>query len=196
MKNNYPYKIHFNLIKDANFVLEKYINDSLFKIVWLKRNCIDIPTAQYCDNIRELKRKYHGQTYMFYPIKIINNSIKIINEETDNNIDGIVIVSKRDIRNDNHILKYDKIKNIKLYADSEIKKFVNFINYFLSSKPICCSCNIVDENNNIIDEINGVVALTERELKLSIIGNTKIVDESFDDFIRESDFSFLFRQDE
>lgn len=191
MSNNISYKINFNIIGDTKSVLEKYIIDSLFNIVWLKREHIDIPTAQYCDNIRELKRKYHGQTYMFYSFKIVNDKITLCDDNEDN--DGIILVSKRDARERNHILKYDKIKNVKDYVNDEIEKFVNFINCFLTSSPICCSCEILDKNNNVLDNISDIIATNEDEMKRSIFNKTEIIEKEFDDFINMTNFRFDFK---
>lgn len=75
--------------------------------------------------LKEMKRKYNGKTYISYGFNFNGNKIELSDDKKE--IDGYLLISKRDIRT---IPTYQRKckKEIESYAKVEVQKFLNNIN--------------------------------------------------------------------
>lgn len=170
---------------ENNKRLIEYLNkhSNIFTIVWVNNKYTNIFNGRYYANIKELKRQYPGQSYLYYPIHKFNleynkiaycvddNEPSILNTE----IDGYIIVSKRGFRTEFSYLKYDKISKLKEKIDEKVREYIFTINLYEINNLHECEL-INKETNEILDTIFVVHTNEISEIFKYVIDNTKILD--------------------
>lgn len=113
-------------------VFKKY---NFLDIIWLENNkfeCFNFETKIYT-HLNDIKRNYHGQSYIYYPITYFEESnkiilTKIIDNKLTSNIDGYIMVSKRMYRTVFNKLKYVKSEILKNEVNKSVNNFIEEIN--------------------------------------------------------------------
>lgn len=170
-KTKYRIEITKNLINNKQ-ILEEYIKESVFNIVWLDRTIFYV--GEFFSDIRELKRKYHGQSYFYYPIMIDNNSDLILTDEEHKQ--GYIIVSKREYRTKYKYLRYETNREVEESIDNDLQHFIKNVNSIIHGNTYQCKVYLT-KGNILVDDIKDILADSEEELKRKITERTKIPNE-------------------
>lgn len=165
-----------NINKEINTFLEE--QNSIFNIVWLKKEYISMFNGKYFFNMRDVKRQYPGQSYLFYPFHKEKNGLCLIDNNKDHlnaSVDGYVVVSKRAFRTEYSFLKYDKISVLKTEIDKKTEEFINEINSFQSEYLFKCTLRDTESMTEIDSFIIHHTNNEELIIKY-VVDNTKILD--------------------
>ena len=168
-------KYKIEVIKENNIsnvkILEDYIHDTLFHIVWLNKPYISV--GEVFTDLRELKRKYHGQSYFYFPIKInADGDIEYTDEE---NKQGYVIISKREYRTKNACLKYDTNDVIVQQLNGEKIKFLKDINLIIHG--VSYKCKVYKDETEVLAETKSIFTDDSEVLKRHLLNEINIEDE-------------------
>lgn len=103
-----------------NDVIRSYLKNNIVKFIFFDEKYSDISSDNSVHDIHKLKSKYRGNTYVRFPLRIVQPTDSKYNEKfvidsTAETPDGFVIVSKRDLCEKNKTLLH-KSKLIKKAA--------------------------------------------------------------------------------
>lgn len=176
-------KYRIEVIKENNIsnvkILEDYIHDTLFHIIWLNKPYISV--GEVFTDLRELKRKYHGQSYFYFPIKInTDGNIEYTDEE---NKQGYVIISKREYRTKNACLKYDTNNVIVQRLNDEKTKFLKDVNLIIHGVSYKCKVYKDSETEPFI-ETKSIFTDDSEMLKRYLLNEINVEDEELFDLIK------------
>lgn len=169
-----------NLISNSE-ILKDYIDNSLFKIIWLL-NRQPISIGEVFDNIREIKRKYHGQGYIYYPIKF--NEQGDLEFTDEDNKQGYIIISKRDFKLKFKYLLYTKNEELFEYINKDAEYFLNDVNLIIHGKSYVCRIYLNNKDNVLMDEIKNIYVDNNEELRNNLISRTKIANDEMFNLIK------------
>lgn len=187
------YKVYFNRKDNIKEVLNERIKDSICHIVWLNKELSDTFNGIYISNIHEIKRKYSQRTYFYYPIEVIgNNTIALCDEMKE--VQGYIIVSKRDYKMRNPHLRYEKTEIIKMGIDRIVYEFLTEVNAINNEKAFYGDCIISNNKGVKIDELDNIIACNTEQLKNILCRNTSVIDTDYDDYIKNLSLDYLWRQ--
>ena len=184
------YKVYFNRKDNIKEVLNERIKDSLCHIIWLNKELSDSFNGSYIPNIHEVKRKYSQRTYFYYPIKVINNTTIVLCDETEE-VQGYIIVSKRDYKMKYPHLRYEKTEIIKMGIDKIVYEFLTEINTINNEKAFYGDCIISDSEGAKIDELDDIIACNTEQLKNILCRNTSVIDSDYDEYIKNLSLDYL-----
>lgn len=186
------YKVYFNRKDNIKEVLNERIKDSICHIIWLNKELSDSFNGSYIPNIHEVKRKYSQRTYFYYPIKVINNTTIVLCDETEE-VQGYIIVSKRDYKMKYPHLRYEKTEVIKMGIDKIVYEFLTEINTINNEKVFYGDCIISDSEGVKIDELDDIIACNTEQLKNILCRNTSVIASDYDEYIKNLSLDYLWQ---
>lgn len=186
------YKVYFNRKDNIKEVLNERIKDSICHIIWLNKELSDSFNGSYISNIHEVKRKYSQRTYFYYPIKVINNTTIVLCDETEE-VQGYIIVSKRDYKMKYPHLRYEKTEIIKMGIDKIVYEFLTEINTINNEKAFYGDCIISDSEGVKIDELDDIIACNTEQLKNILCRNTSVIASDYDEYIKNLSLDYLWQ---
>ena len=186
------YKVYFNRKDNIKEVLNERIKDSICHIIWLNKELSDSFNGSYIPNIHEVKRKYSQRTYFYNPIKVINNTTIVLCDETEE-VQGYIIVSKRDYKMKYPHLRYEKTEVIKTGIDKIVYEFLTEVNAINNEKAFYGDCIISNNKGVKIDELDDIIACNTEQLKNMLCRNTSIIDTDYDDYIKNLSLDYLWQ---
>lgn len=184
------YKVYFNRKDNIKEVLNERIKDSICHIIWLNKELSDSFNGSYIPNIHEVKRKYSQRTYFYYPIKVINNTTIVLCDETEE-VQGYIIVSKRDYKMKYPHLRYEKTEVIKTGINKIVYEFLTEVNVINNEKAFYGDCIISDSEGVKIDELDDIIACNTEQLKNILCRNTSVIDSDYDEYIKNLSLDYL-----
>lgn len=186
------YKVYFNRKDNIKEVLNERIKDSICHIVWLNKELSDTFNGIYISNIHEIKRKYSQRTYFYYPIKVIDNTTILLCDETEE-VQGYIIVSKRDYKMKYPHLRYEKTEVIKTGIDKIVYEFLTEVNAINNEKAFYGDCIISDSEGVKIDELDDIIACNTGQLKNILCRNISVIDSDYDEYIKNLSLDYLWQ---
>lgn len=186
------YNIYFNRKDNIKEALNERIKDSICHIVWLNKELSDTFNGIYISNIHEIKRKYSQRTYFYYPIRVIDNTTIVLCDETEE-VQGYIIVSKRDYKMKYPHLRYEKTEVIKTGIDKIVYEFLTEVNAINNERAFYGDCIISDNEGVKIDELDDIIACNTEQLKNMLCRNTSIIDIDYDVYIKNLSLEYLWQ---
>lgn len=136
--------------------LMSFINDNIVKIIFLDEQYADISSDKTVTEIHKFKSKYRGNTYIRVPVKIVKGEddkyvkgIEIIDSEE--NAQGFLVVSKRDIRDLSKELKKANAEQRVEYGTKLCLAYLKKLNKMFVNNIL--EVVVKDESNNTIKKI-------------------------------------------
>lgn len=162
-------KITLNKINVINSFNNFLLNNLDIVFIASNKNGIEnfITKDNIClfSDIKDLKRQYHGQNYLYFPVIFNNNKkLELFDEEES---DIYIVVSKREFKINNKGYRYKSATEIKSLIDIMVDNFIKDINNIIDDHCYNCAVEFNSSDDDIKRSlyINNIIAKDVDEMK-------------------------------
>ena len=141
-----------------NDVINSFINGNIVKFIFFDKQYADISSDDTINEIHKFKAKYRGNTYIRLPLCVIKEDgddyVKgIVIDETTNNPDGYVVVSKHDLYDNYKEMRYTTKEKRVIFGTQLCKKSLSEYNSILNGDVFMVKITDTNKNEILCDKI-------------------------------------------
>ena len=177
-KENGRYKVQVYKKDFSLDLLNEYYQKAIVHLVIMDNEYDRFGSEQNINNIHDLKKRFRGQTYLFYPI--VFDSSDFIQTDEDKCI-GYILISKRDLRTNFPSLKLQKTEYVKEIAYEIVRTMIHDLKLLMNGDVY----HVVINRNGEEYRFDNVIAKDIADLFGKIVDKVDFIDYDFDKFIGE-----------
>ena len=141
-----------------NDAINSFINGNIVKFIFFDKQYSDISSDDTINEIHKFKAKYRGNTYIRLPLCVIKEDgddyVKgIVIDETTNNPDGYVVVSKHDLYYNYKEMRYTTKEKRVIFGTQLCKKSLSEYNSILNGDVFRVKITDTNKNEILCDKV-------------------------------------------
>lgn len=177
-KENGRYKVQVYKKDFSLDLLNEYYQKAIPHLVIMDNEYSRFGSEQNINNIHDLKKRFRGQTYLFYPI--VFDGCEFIQTD-EGKCNGYILISKRDLRTNFPSLKLQKIEYVKEFADEIVRTMIHNLKLLMNGDVY----HGVINHNGEEYRFDNVIAKDIADLFGKIVDKADFIDYDFDRFIED-----------